>query len=166
MVLTPGATIASTHLQNLADNMPAAAHFFDLAGRLTDDRHSRLPSTLPPSSSSGRQIAVHVQQPPALAIIIHQGKRLPFIGLQAFNDHVFTVILPRFQSAPSTSQTLGDTRWLKVNVIDSPTGRTGSTSGKPLQETIILHRKLNHNRRLRQEELVFHQDTGRATPPG
>ena len=55
---------------------------------------------------------------------------------------------------------VGDTRWLKVNVIDSPTGGTGSTSGKPLQEKIILHPKLNHNwrlRRLRSNELALQQ---------
>src|SRR5664280_2328441 len=74
----------------------------------------------------GRQITSHFQQSPTAAIIVRQGKCLLFVSLQALNDHFFTIVTPRAQNGAIYITDAGDARWLKVNVIDSPTGGTGT----------------------------------------
>ncbi len=94
----------------------------------TGDRHSPRPTVPAP-------------------VIIHQRPGLPLVGFQTLPDHFLTIVIADYQLGAVKIANSIDTGRLEMDVINPSAGGTRTTSGKPEQQLIIVHRQQDHNRR-------------------
>src|SRR5271166_3434002 len=91
-------------------------------------------------------IAIDFDQSAAGAVIIHQRQSELLVGLKALRDDLFRIVPALRQWGAVTITNALDFGRLEIDVVNQPAGGTRTTSGKPLQQLIILDYKANHNR--------------------
>src|ERR1700682_1289050 len=80
-----------------------------------------------------RAIRVDRYQPPLRPVVIHHPPGLRLIGSQSTGNNFFTIVVADHQLGSVHITQLVDERWLRVDVIEPPTGGTRTPPGKPLQ---------------------------------
>jgi hypothetical protein len=66
--------------------------------------------------------------------------------LQTLPNHFLAIIVAGNQLGTVDVAKFIDARWLKMDVVDATTGRTGPASGKTTEQVIIVDVDPDHNR--------------------
>jgi hypothetical protein len=78
-------------------------------------------------------LTIDLHELSSVAVIAHQWKRLPLIGLQPFSNNFFVVVRPNDKSPAVDIADAFNFGWLKIDVVNPSTGGTRTTPANPLQ---------------------------------
>src|SRR5581483_10488534 len=153
-------------VQDLADDVPAALHLFNLGLRFTNDRHA--------SISLGRAASVAVdflydrlsdivqwlvtidrQHPPKFLIVLRHWLGLALIRIETLANDLCPVIVAGDQPGAILVADFVNARRIGIDVIDRPIDGTSPPSSDPEQQLIIIHLYTDHNRQPRRPLSVF-----------
>src|SRR5260370_8189877 len=115
-----------------------------------------------------RQITVYRDQPSCALVIVSHGASLLLVSRQSRLNDFQSVVIAGHQLRSVEVANFIEAGRLEVDVIDPPTGGTGTASSDPEQKLIIVHVQADHNwpgasRTRVVKELVVEQS---IEPPG
>src|ERR1700682_320940 len=91
------------------------------------------------------QIAVYRDQPSCALVIVSHGTSLLLVSRQSRLNDFQSIVIAGHQLRSVEVANFIEARRLEVDVIDPPTGGTGTASSDPEQKLIIVHVQTDHN---------------------